>query len=75
MYLLFDYKNAIIVGNGTELIKLRDKVKTEEKFELLARKKKIEMKSNYMIPLEKIAAIAAGLVYSDNMTEFRIRGK
>ena len=34
-----------------------------------------EMKSNYMIPLEKIAAFAAGLVYSDNMVEFRIRGK
>ena len=33
------------------------------------------MKSNYMIPLEKIAALAAGLVYSDNMTDFRIRGK
>ena len=33
------------------------------------------MKSNFMIPLEKIAAIAAGLVYSDNMTEFRIFGK
>ena len=31
-----------------------------------------EIKSNYMIPLEKIAAIAAGLVYSDNMTDFRI---
>ena len=34
MYLLFDYKNAIIVGNDTELIKLRDKVKTEKEFEL-----------------------------------------
>ena len=34
-----------------------------------------EMISNYMIPLENIAAIAAGLVYSDNMTEFYIRGK
>ena len=33
------------------------------------------MKSNYMIPLEKIAAIAAGLIYSDNMTDFRIYGK
>ena len=33
------------------------------------------MKSNYMIPLEKIAAIAAGLVYSDNMTDFRIESK
>ena len=33
------------------------------------------MKSSYMIPLEKIAAIAAGLVYSDNMTEFRIPSK
>ena len=33
------------------------------------------MKSNYMFPLEKIAAIAAGLVYSDKMTEFRIYGK
>ena len=28
-----------------------------------------------MIPLEEIAAIAAGLVYSDNMTDFRIYGK
>ena len=34
-----------------------------------------EMISNYMISLEKIAAIAAGLVYSDNMTEFKIYGK
>ena len=34
-----------------------------------------EMISNYIIPLEKIAAIAAGLLYSDNMTEFRILGK
>ena len=33
------------------------------------------MKSNYMIPLEKIAAIAAGLVYNDNMTYFLIYGK
>ena len=33
------------------------------------------MKSNNMIPFEKIAAIAAGLVYSDNMTEFAIRSK
>ena len=33
------------------------------------------MKSNYMIPLEKIAAIAAGLVYSDNMIKFKIFGK
>ena len=33
------------------------------------------MKSNNMIPLEKIAAIAAGLVYSDNMTEFSIYSK
>ena len=33
------------------------------------------MKSNYMIPLEKIAAIAAGLVYSDNMTGFYLHGK
>ena len=33
------------------------------------------MKSIYMIPLEKIAAIAAGLVYSDNMTVFGIEGK
>ena len=30
------------------------------------------MKSIYMIPLGKIAAIAAGLVYSDNMTDFRV---
>ena len=28
-----------------------------------------------MIPLEKIAAFAAGLVYSDNMTDFGIDGK
>ena len=34
-----------------------------------------EIKSNNMIPLEKIAAIAAGLVYSDNMTDFGINGK
>ena len=33
------------------------------------------MKSNYIIPLEKIAAIAAGLVYSDNITDFRIYRK
>ena len=33
------------------------------------------MKSNYIIPLEKIAAIAAGLIYSDNMTDFQIQGK
>ena len=33
------------------------------------------MKSNYKIPLEKIAAIAAGLVYSDKMTEFMINCK
>ena len=33
------------------------------------------MKSSYMIPFEKIAAVAAGLVYSDNMTEFIIWGK
>ena len=33
------------------------------------------MKSSYMIPLEKIAAIAAGLVYSDNITHFSIYGK
>ena len=34
-----------------------------------------EMKSNYMIPLEKIAAIAAGLVYSDNIIKFCLYGK
>ena len=34
-----------------------------------------EIKSNYMIPLEEIAAIAAGLVYSDNMTNFEIFSK
>ena len=28
-----------------------------------------------MIPLEEIAAIAAGLVYSDNMTKFEIYSK
>ena len=33
------------------------------------------MKSNYKIPLEKIAAIAAGLVYSDKMTVFMICSK
>ena len=33
------------------------------------------MKSNYKILLEKIAAIAAGLVYSDNMTSFKIACK
>ena len=33
------------------------------------------MKSNYLIPLEEIAAIAAGLVYSDNMNEFGIGSK
>ena len=33
------------------------------------------MKSNYIIPLEEIAAIAAGLVYSDNMTTFGIYSK
>ena len=33
------------------------------------------MKSNYIIPLEKIAAIAAGLVYSDKMTKFIINCK
>ena len=33
------------------------------------------MKSNHMIPLERIAAIAAGLVYSDNMTDIEIYGK
>ena len=35
VYLLFDYKNTIIVGNDTELIKLRDKVKTEKEFKLI----------------------------------------
>ena len=34
-----------------------------------------KMLSNYKISLEKIAAIAAGLVYSDNMTKFEIYGK
>ena len=33
------------------------------------------MKSNYKIPLEKIAAIAAGLVYSDKMIGFMISSK
>ena len=33
------------------------------------------MKSNNMIPHEKIAAIAAGLVYSDNMIGFSIYRK
>ena len=33
------------------------------------------MKSNFMIPLEEITAIAAGLVYSNNMTEFSILSK
>ena len=33
------------------------------------------MKSNYKIPLELIAAIAAGLVYSDNMTKIQIYSK
>ena len=33
------------------------------------------MISNYMIPLEKIAAIASGLVYSENMILFAIGGE
>ena len=33
------------------------------------------MISNYIIQLEKIAAVAAGLVYSDNMTDFRVQCK
>ena len=33
------------------------------------------MISNYMIPLENIAVIAAGLVYSDNMTSFTLGSK
>ena len=39
VYLIFDYKNAIIVGNDTELIKLRDKVKTEKIFILMGEEK------------------------------------
>ena len=58
------------MGNDTELIKLRDEVKTQTYFRLEGDKK-----NNNMIPLEKIAAIAAGLVYSDNMTSFEIGGK
>ena len=34
-----------------------------------------EMISNYKIPLKKIAAIATGLAYSDNMTDFIISCK
>ena len=41
VYLLFDYKNAIIVGNGTELIKLKDKVKKEKEFKLWGEEKNI----------------------------------
>ena len=58
------------MGNDTELIKLKDEVKTKKNFWQDAKKE-----NKYMIPLEKIAAIAAGLVYSDNMTEFKIRSK
>ena len=58
------------MGNDTELIKLRDEVKTKKNFWQEGKKE-----NNYMIPLEKIAAIAAGLAYSDNMTDLRIYGK
>ena len=39
--LLFDYLNTIIVGNDTELIKLRDMVKTEKVFELKGKEENI----------------------------------
>ena len=43
------------MGNDADLIKLRDKVTTGKEFSLWG-----EYENNYLIPLEKIAAVAAG---------------
>ena len=45
----------IIVGNNAQNIELRDLIMTENHISLLG-----EKKDSYMIPLEEIAAIAAG---------------
>ena len=52
------------MGSDPSLTQLRYQVKTSPKYEL-----NVEGKD---IPINKVAAIAAGLVYNDNITEFKL---
>ena len=58
----------LIVGNDSSLIQLREKVKSEKKYDL-------NCKDQKDIPLTKIAAVAAGLVYNENITNLAIYSK
>ena len=52
------------MGSESDLVNLREKVRTESTY------------SNHFngqdIPIKKVAAIAAGLVYNDNITSFEL---
>ena len=50
------------MGSDADLVKLREEVKTETSYYYYAEGKDI--------PINKVAAIAAGLVYNDNITQF-----
>ena len=58
----------LIVGNDSSLVQLREKVKLEKEYDL-------NCKDQKDIPLTKIAAVAAGLVYNENNTYLAIYSK
>ena len=50
------------MGSDADLVNLREKVRTEPKCD--------QNIGGQDIPIKKVAAIAAGLVYNDNITDF-----
>ena len=51
-----------VVGTDSDLVNLREEVRTKTSFN--------QSFSGKDIPIKKVAAIAAGLVYNDNITVF-----
>ena len=51
------------MGSDSELVQLREQVRTQPEYD--------KEFGGQDIPRNKVAAIAAGLVYNDNITKFR----
>ena len=52
------------MGSDADLVKIREEASTKKSYEYDGKGK--------VIPLKKVAAIAAGFVYNDDITEFRL---